>query len=230
MGAGGGCRADRFLRAADPRSGEAAAGTHGGWLRLPRRSAAAARSGLDPDRDIGASGARLLREPRPELGARRADQGARLRRRCRRRRGTASRAVAVRLAQIPRLRDDRRRPRDEAADPRLSRPRRHRGRGPQYQARPRRHSRDRVLCSDPAAHCRRTAQRAARPRDRRHARRARRRRLDRRGGPRRAHRGLLFSAPRRTSPADDGRRADPYAAVRSAGTGRFRPFPRLSGP
>ena len=49
----------------------------------------------------------------------------------------------------------RRRARDEAADQRLSRPRRDRGRGPQHQARPRRHPRDRVLRADPATDRRR---------------------------------------------------------------------------
>ena len=46
-------------------------------LRVPHRSAAAARSGLDPDRGLDRRRARLLRERRPELGARRDDQGAR---------------------------------------------------------------------------------------------------------------------------------------------------------
>ena len=90
-----------------------------------------------------------------------------------------ARALALHLAQISRLRRGRRHPRDEAADPRLSRSRRDRGRGPQHQARPRRHPRDRVLRADPAAHRRRPAPRAARPRDARHARSARGRRLDR---------------------------------------------------
>ena len=46
----------------------------------------------------------LLREHRPELGARRHDQGARLRRRSRRRRSVPRRARALRLAQISRFR------------------------------------------------------------------------------------------------------------------------------
>ena len=75
------------LRAAHARAGEAAAGAHRRRLRVPHRPAAAARSGLDPDRDLDRGGARLLREPRPELGARRDDQGAPLRRRYRGRRG-----------------------------------------------------------------------------------------------------------------------------------------------
>ena len=45
-----------------------------------------------------------------------------LRRRYRGRRGAAQGAVAVHLAKISRLRRGRRHPRDEAADPRLSRP------------------------------------------------------------------------------------------------------------
>ena len=61
------------------------------------------------DRDLDRGGARLLRERRPELGARRADQGARLRRRYRGRRGDPQRAVALHLAQISRLRRGRRR-------------------------------------------------------------------------------------------------------------------------
>ena len=82
------------------------------------------------------------------------------------------RACAVHLAQISRLRRRRRRAGDEAADPRLSRPRRDRGRGPQHQARPRRHPRDRVLRADAATHRRRPPSGAARPR---HAGDARRR-------------------------------------------------------
>ena len=57
-------------------AGEAAAGAHRRRLRVPHRSAAAPRSGVDPDRDLDRRGARLLREHRTELGARRHDQGA----------------------------------------------------------------------------------------------------------------------------------------------------------
>ena len=85
-------RAGRALRPHHPRPGPAAAGAHRRRLRVPRRPAAAARSRLDPDRDLAAGRARLLREPRPELGARRDDQGAPLRRRHRGRRGGAARA------------------------------------------------------------------------------------------------------------------------------------------
>ena len=55
--------------------------------------------------------ARLLREHRPQLGARRHDQGARLRRRHRRRREASARTVAVHLAQVSRLCRRRRHPR-----------------------------------------------------------------------------------------------------------------------
>ncbi len=67
-----GCRAGRAVRAPDAAAGEAAAGTHRRRLRVPHRSAAAARSGLDRDRDLDGGGALLLRKRRPELGARRA--------------------------------------------------------------------------------------------------------------------------------------------------------------
>ncbi len=80
-GVGARRRGRAVLRAAHPRSGEAHAGAHGGRLCFPRRSAAAARSGLDPDRDLDRSRARLLREPWTELGTRGADQGAAVRRR-----------------------------------------------------------------------------------------------------------------------------------------------------
>ena len=158
--------------AADARPGQAAAGAHRRRLRVSRRSAAAAGSGLDPDRGLGRCRAQLLRQRRPELGARRLDQGARLRRRYCGRRGRPAPALAVHLAQVPRLRRGRRHRGDEAPDSRLSRPRGHRGRGPQHQARPRRHPRDRILRADPAVDRRRPPSRAAQPR---HAGDARRR-------------------------------------------------------
>ena len=135
-----------------------------------------------------------------------------------------ARALAVHLAQISRLRRGRRHPRHEAADPRLSRPRRDRGRGPQHQARPRRHPRDRVLRADPAAHRRRPASRAARPRDAGDARRAGRGRLDRRAGARRSRRRLSLPARGRAPPADGRRRADPHAAGRSRRARTLRPL------
>ena len=46
-------------------------------LRLPHRPAAAARSRLHPAGDVDRRGAQLLRERRPELGARGVHQGAR---------------------------------------------------------------------------------------------------------------------------------------------------------
>ena len=76
-GAGGQGRRHRVPRADHPRPGEAPAGAHRGRLCVPRRSAAAARPGLDPDRGLDRNGAQLLRQRRPELGTRGADQGAR---------------------------------------------------------------------------------------------------------------------------------------------------------
>ena len=70
-----GHRAGAVLRAHHPRPGEAAAGAHRRRLCVPHRFAAAARSGLDPDRGLDRGCARLLREHRPQLGARRHDQG-----------------------------------------------------------------------------------------------------------------------------------------------------------
>ena len=94
-----------LLRPADARSRQAAAGAHRGRLRVPHRPAAASRSGLDPDRDLD----RLRRcnyyESTGQNWERAAhDQGARLRRRHRGRRGVPARARAVHLAQISRLR------------------------------------------------------------------------------------------------------------------------------
>ena len=83
-------RAGSVFRAHDAAAGEAAAGAHRRRLRVPHRFAAASRSGLDRDRDLDRGGAVLLRERRAELGARRDDQGARLRRRYRGRRGACS--------------------------------------------------------------------------------------------------------------------------------------------
>ena len=98
----------RRSSSASPAAGEASAGAHRRRLRVPRRSAAAARSGLDPDRGLDRRRAQLLREHRPELGARGDDQGARLRRRHRGRRSDPRRARALHLAQISRLRRGRR--------------------------------------------------------------------------------------------------------------------------
>ena len=64
----------------------------------------------------------LLRAGRADLGTRRDDQGAALRRRRQGGRGAAGRDRTVRLAQAPRLCRARRRPRHEAADADLSRP------------------------------------------------------------------------------------------------------------
>ena len=90
---------------------------------------------------------------------------------------------ALYLAQAPRLRGDPRHPLDQAPDRRPSRRQRRQGAGPQRQAGPRRHPRDRVLRPDPAADLRRTQSRAARPRDLRDAARAGRRRPRRAAAP-----------------------------------------------
>ena len=80
-----GYRAAAVLRARDAGAGAAAAAAHRRRLRVPRRSAAAAGSGLDPGGDVDRGGAALLRAGRADLGTRRHDQGAALRRRCQRR-------------------------------------------------------------------------------------------------------------------------------------------------
>ena len=191
--AGGRHRAAAVLRARHARHGAAAAAAHRRGLRVPRRPAAAARSGLDPGRDLDRSGAALLRAGRADLGTRRHDQGAALRGRRQSGRGADRRDRAVRLAQASRLRGARRRPRHEAADADLSRPERDFGRGPQRQGRPRRHPRDRVFRPDPAIDRRRPASGIAGAADAAGAGRARRQQLDHLRGPRRTERGLSNS-------------------------------------
>ena len=143
---------------------------------------------LRPDPGVHAHGRsrclrlRLLRDRRPELGARGADQGAAGGRRPAHRRGVPGRTRAVHLAQIFRLRRHRRHPCHEAADPRRARARDDRGRRPQHQARARRHPRDRVLRPDPATRLRGPPAGPARQPDARHAVGAARRRLDLAGG------------------------------------------------
>ena len=123
---------------------------------------------------------------------------------------------ALHLAAQSRFRRDRGHPFDQAPDPRPCRPWRDRGRGPQHQARPRRHPRDRILRPDPAADSGRPqSATCASPRtlDALEALRARRpviatrrrRDLDAR---------LSLSAHARTSPADDRGRADPHRAAK----------------
>ncbi len=70
-------------------------------------------------------------------------------------RGVPQGAGALCLAQAPRLRHHRRHPGDEAPDQHRQERRRRAGRGPQRQARARRHPRDRVLHPDPAVDRRR---------------------------------------------------------------------------
>ncbi len=64
-------------------AGQAARRNHRRRLRLPRRSAPAPRRRRHADRDLHRSGRGLLRRDGAELGTRRDDQGARLRRRSR---------------------------------------------------------------------------------------------------------------------------------------------------
>ena len=159
---------------------------------------------------------RLLRDRRPELGARRPHQGAADRRRPRARRALPRRPRAVHLAQIFRFRRDRRHPRDEASDPRRARPRRDRGRRPRHQARARRHPRDRVLRPDPAARLRRPAAAPARPAHPRHARR----RCTTRAGSRRRR---ATSSPRPT--ASCARSSTGCRWSRTSRRSAFRPSP-----
>ena len=77
-------RSGRAVRSRDAAYGEALAGAHRRRLRVPHRSAAATRSGLDRDRHLHCRRPLVLRKYRAELGARGDDQGARLRRRHRR--------------------------------------------------------------------------------------------------------------------------------------------------
>ena len=59
----------RALRAHHARPGEAAAGAHRRRLCVPRRSAAAARSGLDPDRGLDDGGARTTTRASARTGS-----------------------------------------------------------------------------------------------------------------------------------------------------------------
>ena len=154
---------------ADPGAGAPHAGADQRRLRAEGRPAPQARSRLDAGRALDAERLRLLRDRRPELGARRADQGAPGGGRPCARRALPRRSRAVHLAQVFRLCGDRRHPRDEAPDPRCARPRAGRRARPRRQARTRRHPRDRVLRPDAAAHLRRTASADARVAHARHA-------------------------------------------------------------
>ena len=137
------------------RARQASRGDDGGRLCLPRRSEAQTRCGRHAGRDLDGGRGRLLREHGTELGTRRLHQGARLRRRSHRRRRFPESDRALHLAAQSRFRGDRGHPFDQAADPRTRQIRRYRRRRPQHQARPRRHSRDRILRADAAADPRR---------------------------------------------------------------------------
>ena len=140
------------------------------------------------------------------------------------------RSRAVHLAQVFRLRRDRRHPRDEAPDSRGARPRAGRGRRPRPQVRPRRHPRDRVLRPDAATDLRRPPPEHARRADARHARAIARRALGQRRGGRGSDQRLPVPAPRRAPPADGRRRADAAPAVRARGAGALRQVLRLRAP
>ena len=181
-----------------------------------------------PGGDLDRRGAALLRAGRADLGTRRHDQGAALRRRPQGRRGAARGNRAVRLAQASGFRGARRRPRHEAADADLSRPERDRGRGPQRQGRPRRHPRDRVLRPDPAIDRRRPASGIAGAADAGSARMCWRRAT---GSPFEARDELTaaYEFLRRVEHRLQmvARRADPYAARRGRGGGALCRFLRL---
>ena len=199
------------------RARAAPAGAHAGRLRASGRLSAAPRSGLDADRGVARFRLHLLRDGRPELGARRAHQGAPDRWRRRARRALPSGSHAVHLAQVFRLRLDRRRARHEAADPCRARARPDRGRRARHQARPRRHPRDRVLRADAAARLRRTAAGPARAPHARDAAGPARRGLDHCEGAGRALGRLPLPALGRAPAADGRRRADAAPAFRSRG-------------
>ena len=136
------------------------------------------------------------------------------------------------MAPLSGFRRHRGHPLDQAADPvppRHSRPRRA---GPQPEAGARRHSRDRVLRADPAAHRRRPRRAAARPD---HAGRPPKRFAE--AGwiePRETADGVEGNLPvltRRRAPASDDRRpADPFPAGRRGRPGRVRGLLRLRRP
>ena len=79
--AGARYRAAAVLRARHAGAVAAVAAAHRRRLRVPRRPAAAAGSGFHAGGDVDRRGAALLRAGRADLGARRHDQGAALRRR-----------------------------------------------------------------------------------------------------------------------------------------------------
>ena len=127
-------RAESVFRQAHARPRAAPAGTNVRRIRISRRPSSPPGSRIDADRDRDRRGLRLLRAERANLGAGRLHQGARDRRRYRRRRKFSSRAFPLRLAALSRSCRDCRHSGDEAPDPRLSRPWRDRGRRPQHQA------------------------------------------------------------------------------------------------
>ena len=112
----------RLRRAVCSRVGVADGGARRRRLRVPHRSAAAARSGGDPARRGGDRRHYLLREHGPELGARGDDQGAPGGRGSGVGGGVPGGDPAVRLAPRAGFLGGRRHPRHEAADQRPAKP------------------------------------------------------------------------------------------------------------
>ena len=145
-----GHRAAAVFRAGHAGLGAAAAAAHRRRLRVPRRFAAAAGSGLDPGGDVDRGCAALLRAGRAHLGARRHDQGAACA-------GDAEAGEALLadiapfvwrkhldFAALADVHDMKRRMQTFRGQKRDCR------RRPQRQGRARRHPRDRVFRADPA--------------------------------------------------------------------------------
>ncbi len=186
-------------------------------LLLPGRSEPAPPGPERRDRLLAPRDAHLLRDLRPDVGARRLAQGP-LRRRGPRARARAARGDrAVRLEEEPRPLRGRRAARDEGAD-RSARE----GERRRRQARAGRDPRGRVLRELAPALARRAQPRAARAA---HAAIAAQARAGRAAlGPRRrrARGGVPLPPPRREPAPDGGRAADPDAPPARAGSGAAR--------
>ncbi|MPN46914.1 hypothetical protein SDC9_194513 [bioreactor metagenome] len=134
--------------------------------------------------------------------------------------GHAEDRPPLRLPQIPGLRRDQRHARPACPDPPRSRPQ---GHGGPRQARPRRHSRNRVHGPGLPADSRRPRSGAADPPDPASPFAARRTQADFGGHRARTERRLCFSAPTRASPAVRRGQADAHAPDGSRRTRKNRP-------